>query len=298
MSKPANISSTAELFAMAHAMEHEAGRRYDDLAARMRRGGQQGLAELFSFLAGIERKHAARIQDQSLRITGHAAADVPMRWEVPENFDEEAASSQLLTPYLALAIAVRNEERAFAFYCYVAAETRDHDIRVLAEEFAKDELDHATLLRRERRRAYRESDRGPASRPEIPDTVDDLLAHSLRLEATAAMQHHDISQSELTSGKSEAARIFSEAAADEQRMAVAIAARLNTTISPPATGKALSVRDGLRILEEALNFYVDVAERSRNEAVVTEAQALAEIAVRRLSLARGGLTQAEIGAWE
>ena len=120
----------------------------------------------------------------------------------------------------------------------------------------------------------------------------------MRLEATAAMQHHRISQSELTSGKPEASRIFSEAAADEQRTALAIAARLNTTIAPGATGMALSLRDGLRILEEALNFYVDVAERSRNEAVVTEAQALAEMAVRRLSLARGGLTQAEIGAWE
>jgi rubrerythrin len=298
MSKPANISSTAELFAMAHAMEHEAGRRYDDLAARMRRGNQTGLADLFSFLAGIERKHAVRIQDQSLRITGHAAADVPARWELPENFDEEAASSQLLTPYLALAIAVRNEERAFSFYCYVAAQTQDNDVRVLAEELAKDELDHATRLRRERRRAYRDPDRSAGARWEIPDTVGDLLVHAMRLEATAAMQHHRISQSELTSGKPDASRIFSEAAADEQRTALAIAARLNTTIAPGATGMALSLRDGLRILEEALNFYVDVAERSRNEAVVTEAQALAEMAVRRLSLARGGLTQAEIGAWE
>lgn len=298
MSKPTNIASTAELFAMAHAMEREAGRRYDDLAARMRRGDQQGLADLFSFLAGIERKHAVRIQDQSLRITGHAAADVPARWELPENFDEEAASSQLLTPYLALAIAVRNEERAFAFYCYVAAQTRDKDVRALAEEFAKDELDHATLLRRERRRAYRDSGRSQGTRPEIPDSVDDLLVHSLRLEATAAVQHQEISQSELTSGKPEAARIFAEAAADEQSTASAIAARLNTTVAPRATGKTLSVRDGLRILEEALNFYVDVAERSGNEAVVAEAQALAERAVRRLSLTRGGLTQAEIGAWE
>jgi rubrerythrin len=298
MLKPPNVSSTAELFAMAHAMEHEAGRRYDDLAARMRRGGQQGLADLFSFLAGIERKHAVRIQEQSMRIAGHAAANVPARLELPENFDEEAASSQLLTPYLALAIAVRNEERAFSFYCYIAAHTRDDDVRVLAEELARDELDHATLLRRERRRAYRDADRGPGTRPEIPDTVDDLLVHSLRLEATAAMQHQEISQSELTLGKPEASRIFAEAAADEQRTALAIAARLNTTIAPRATGMALSLRDGLRILEEALNFYVDVAERSGNEAVVTEAQALAELAVRRLSLARGGLTQAEIGAWE
>ena len=46
----------------------------------------------------------------------------PARWRVPTNFDEEEARSPRLTPYRALAIAVRNEERAFAFYSYVAAE--------------------------------------------------------------------------------------------------------------------------------------------------------------------------------
>ena len=57
-------------------------------------------------------------------------------------------------PYQALAFAVRNEERAFAFYTYVSAETVDHGVRALAEDLARDELDHASRLRRLRRRAF------------------------------------------------------------------------------------------------------------------------------------------------
>jgi hypothetical protein len=53
--------------------------------------------------------------------------------------------------------------------------------------------------------------------------------------------------------------------------------------------------DGIRILEEAFNFYSDVAERSKDEAVVGEAQALAARAVRRLALAHGEVRAVSTG---
>lgn len=297
MSDLHGIQSSPELFAVARAMEREAARRYEDLAARMRLRGEPKLYELFKFLARIEGKHAAHIEQESLRTTGQAVRDAGLQWEVPENFDEESASSQLLTPYLALAIAVRNEERAFAFYCYVAAEAREAAIRVLAEELAKDELGHAKLLRHERRKAYREPSTTSAIRSRaIPATVEELLANALSLESAAATNHRALAE-QLSDNDPALAQLFSRAAADEQATAMQAAQRLGAKLPVRKPAAAASIGDGLRILEEAFNFYADVAERSDSEQVIAEAQNLAGATVRRLALARGEMTQDRLKDW-
>ena len=51
-------------------------------------------------------------------------------------------------------MAVRNEERAFAFWSYVAAHAEAPEIRQAAETMAHEELGHVATLRRERRRAF------------------------------------------------------------------------------------------------------------------------------------------------
>ena len=292
-----SISSTAELLAVAQAMEREAARRYEGLAARMRRRDEPALAELFMFLARIEGKHAVHIAEQCLRTTGHAVPEAKVQWDLPENFDEEAATSQLLTPYLALAIAVRNEERAFAFYCYVAAEAREAAVRRLAEDLAKDELGHATLLRHERRKAYREpSVRHQDRRVAVPATLEELLANTLALESSAAAHHAALAE-QLSRDDPVLARVFEGAAADESETAALAAQRLGAKLPGSKSAAAPSIRDGLRILEEAFNFYADVAERSDDEAVIAEAQNSAGATVRRLALTRGAMTQARLEDW-
>jgi rubrerythrin len=80
-----------------------------------------------------------------------------VRWELPQTFDDEGtgtASPGLVTPYRALSMAVRNEERAFTFWGYIAAHAESHEIGQAAESMAREELGHVALLRRERRRAY------------------------------------------------------------------------------------------------------------------------------------------------
>lgn len=81
-----------------------------------------------------------------------------VRWEAPETFDADSASeirtSRLMTPYLALSMAVRNEERAFAFWSCLAALSDDAEIKKVAEAMAREELGHVSILRKERRRAY------------------------------------------------------------------------------------------------------------------------------------------------
>lgn len=84
--------STSELLRLAQSIELRTASRYRSLSETMRRRGEDELARLFAFLAGVEDKHRAQIT---------ARAPVPMASEpppsmvgtgLPEFFDEEAAA--------------------------------------------------------------------------------------------------------------------------------------------------------------------------------------------------------------
>jgi rubrerythrin len=284
------IRSKDELVALAHALEVEAAARYRELAERMRLSDEETLARLFLFLASVEEKHVAHIDRRSLALLGHLPAAAQVRWELPETFDEEAARSARLTPYDALAVAVRNEERAFAFYAYVAAGTDDPAVQDFAEELAKDELEHAVLLRRERRRAFRAGPRPDAreGRTQIPGSPEELQALSSRWSAEDARAHAALADALDADGNAPLAAAFRQIAAEE---GTALA-------GPPQGAGAVEVRDGLRLLERAFDRYADIAEHARDEAVVSEAQRLAERVLRHLALAGGTSRNALIGAAE
>src|SRR6185295_2164133 len=161
MSEPAGtLESLDELFALANAMEEEAANRYTELAEDMRRQNKGALAEVFAHLAAAEREHVDSVTRWSQSRRGKAPDPALVRWEAPETFDAETAreigTSRLTTPYRALAMAVRNEERAFAFWSYLAAYSADSEIQHAAEAMAREELGHVATLRWERRRAYHE----------------------------------------------------------------------------------------------------------------------------------------------
>lgn len=294
---PGQVESADELLAVAHAMEQEAGRRYRDLSARMRRQGEEGLAALFDFLGKIEDKHADQIDDRALAIIGKRPDPARVRWELPEKFDDEEASSYMLTPYRALAIAVRNEERAFAFFSYLAAYAADDRLREMAEQCAKDELEHAGLLRRERRKAWRREGgpQSPVPRIAREQTLEEFFAQAAAVERAAAAGHHSLAATLMADGEMDTARLFEAAAMDEAKVADAAEARLDgapASVYPPATPR--TVRDGLRLLEQTFERYSDIAEVATSEAVMAEAQVLAENALRRLAYARGSLASTQI----
>ncbi|MFI4995366.1 MAG: ferritin family protein [Hyphomicrobiales bacterium] len=284
------ITSAEELLAIAHAMELEAGRRYRELSQHMAKQGEGKLASLFDFLARIEDKHAQEVDARAQAIIGKTVDHAKVRWELPENFDEEEARSNLLTPYRALAIAVRNEERAFAFYTYLAAHAESDRVRLLAEESAKDELEHAALLRRERRNAWREEAHGPSTRrPEI-QSVADLLADAAKMERSAAAGHRGLAAQLARGGDRLTARLFEEAASDEEAMAEDVESRLGRKAElADIPSEARSVREGLGLLEATFERYSMIAERATDEAVMNEAQGLAERALRRLTYAQGSI---------
>lgn len=290
---PGPVSSAEQLIAIAHAMEREAARRYRELAARMRIQNEDSLAKLFIFLAEIEDKHAVEVEARGEGITGHPPGSASMPWDVPENFDEEEARSARLSPYRALAIAVRNEERAFVFYTYVAASAATPTLARLAEQFAVDELSHAGLLRRERRKAWRrQTPAVPPLTATRPESVDELLALAIPMERAAAAAHRALALRLTIQQEPAVAALFNHTADEEDDLSGALVVRLPSVDAlPPQSMHAESVRDGLKILEDAFERYTDIAEKAIDEATLLEAQALAEQALRRLAYVHGTLTQ-------
>ncbi len=270
------IGSVDELLAVAAALEREAAVRYRALSARMARQGDASMAAQFNLLADIEDHHASHVAERGQALLGHAPGPRNAGWDLPSNYNEEEARGATLGAYQALAFAVRNEERAFVFYTYVAAEAKDPGVRALAEELARDELEHAALLRHHRRRAFH------TERPrvvEIPQSVDVLRAWVQRWYGEAAVAHAALAKALDEGGETEDAVIFQRLAEQEKKAADGAVGA--------AIPKLRSAADGLRLLEEGFDRFALISERSDNERVVTEAQRLAGEMIARLALAGG-----------
>jgi rubrerythrin len=269
---PPPIKASGDLLALAHALEKEAASRYLNLASKMRLCGDKELEKLFLFLSSIEDRHAHQVETRSRTVIGMPPDPACVQWEVPENFDEEAARSATLTPYGALAIAVRNEERAFAFYCHAAA-AAPPAVAMIAEDLARDELEHAALLRRARRDAWRRENR-PAPVSALPDTVEALHA-GLQAERSAAARLH-------------AALAMQLEAEGDPVLAAAFRQVVQEEDSAGTPGNdAATVRDGLRVLEESFERLAEIAARTTDDEMMAAAQQEAERTVRWLALAGG-----------
>lgn len=189
---PAVAPATVEdVLAVAHAMEREATARYAALGRSMRRVGHDDVAQVFESLAAEEQHHVDQVELLSQQLLHRLPDPAIVRWELPDTFSlDDEAGSALLTPYRALSIAVRNEERAFAFWSYVAAEAANPQVRTQAEAMARQELLHAAKLRHERRRAYHAERAGHApaaqAHAQLPATVAAASAEAHRLAGQAA----------------------------------------------------------------------------------------------------------------
>ncbi len=154
------IRSMEELFAVAAAMESEAIAGYSELARRMHDEDKPELAEVFERLVAEETGHLGNVAHWSEKMTGKAP-DLSALPGLPDaTFDDEGAAAiapELLSAYRALSMAVRNEERAFAFWTYVAAGSTSSELQRAAEQMAREELDHIARLRRERRHAFHQA---------------------------------------------------------------------------------------------------------------------------------------------
>lgn len=168
-------------------------------------------------------------------------------------------------------MAVRNEERAFVFWTYVAAHAPSKEIRVAAEHMAKEELGHVATLRRERRLAFHAGRRAApnAINADLPMLETQLANH---LERIAAMP--------MVSKK-----LLALAGDARNRAAVMTASSFVNTplldnLPEPVSGQAVSLSEFL------LDCYLDLAEREKEEQPRVQAQAFAGQLIACLQLLR------------
>jgi rubrerythrin len=289
------ISSVEELMAMAEAQEQRAAARYDRLAERMDRFGSPETADLFRRLAAMEREHV-----EALAGWGGSAAP---QGKIPDGMGEGTAidSDEVpasLTPYRALAIAVRNEERAFSLLTYVAAHAGTSEIRARAEALALEELQHVALLRAQRRRAFhverhdardheRDIEAAIRSTADLRKVAGKLLSRVLEI-------HEGLARELVAIGDQRRAGLMSRLATDELAEARRLGIRYSGSEARTAgkvgtTGSATPYSDAMRPVEDMVDILLAVAERSKDEEVVREAQRLGGLAITWLAELRAYL---------
>jgi rubrerythrin len=273
---PGPVRSLDEFFAVAHAMESDAVARYAETAKWLRRQGDVALATVFEGLAQTERSHV----DQVNAWAAHRSATPPEKttipWAVPDTHDalpEEIAQSKLLTPYRALSTAVRHEERAFAFWTYVSAHAERADVKEAAERMALEELEHLSILRRERRKAYH------SERQTIPQ------GRSVSLKSLASLERRlatFVEQHPAAVGGNEFASTIAADARHSADTLDTIPAHDSPIISLPTIPSA-SQDEPMTVAEYLAEAYLRFADASTNSGILAMTQHLAAIAIYRLA---------------
>ncbi len=169
------IGSVGLLYAHALLIEHEAAERYCEFASHMAEHGNDTLAELFEQLAEFEGEHAYHLAKKTAGMALPKLAAGEHAWldreaPVPE---AHAFVYRMLTPRLALDIALRAEERAKLFFEKVFAEASDAGIREVALDMARDEQAHIAWVNEALVRLpqpYRPSEEQPGD-PTIPQQL-------------------------------------------------------------------------------------------------------------------------------
>jgi rubrerythrin len=274
------VRSLDEFFAVAHAMESDAVARYCETARLLRQQGAGNLAAVFEGLAQTERGHVDQVNAWAEHRGATPPAKTALPWAVPDTHDalpDEMAQSKLLTPYRALASAVRHEERAFAFWTYVSAHAQRADVKEAAERMALEELEHVSILRRERRRAFH-SERQSSAAPTAPVALISLAP--LERGLASFIEQHPAA----AAGREFASTI----AADARRAADTlerIAASGSLVLSLPNIPSG-SHDDPIAVSEYLAEAYLRFAKAATDPDMLATTQALAGIAVYRLATLR------------
>ncbi|MBP2301140.1 ferritin-like domain-containing protein [Azospirillum picis] len=293
---PGPVASLADLMGIARAMESEAVRRYGQLAGMMDRRGDAALAGIFRALVREEEGHAAAVEHWEDALGLPPADTGAFVWHLPPDIAsswDELAERSSITPYQALSLAVLNEQRAFAFYSYIAAHAEADPVRSNAEALAREELSHAARLRRERRAAFhRERSAHPADTRSAPRhrvaSMADFqpLKAALLSAAVSELQElaavlHGLGDPD---GVAWLERTVAELRAADSAALPGSAAAGPLPARPLPTDIAQAVRAAVAVPERLAESFGDIAERSTDESVLSEALRLEELAVGQIAL--------------
>lgn len=281
------IRTLEELVGLANAIEVEAVARYAMLTRVMDRRGDHDTAETFREMCAIEQRHVEEVGRWASSLRQRIPPPEGFLWRLPPEIGaswEEVQNSALLTSYRALAIAVVNEERAFALYSYIAAHAADPEVQRQAEVMAREELAHATELRIRRRRAYHREHPGGPRRPEAEiRSAADLRDLDRRLREEAASVHRRVADQLDAIGDSTSAALVRAIADDKAALDPAGAAAAAHT--PEESERSLALlRAALSPLERASEIYEDVVAHAEEEELLRAGQERLESLVGRISL--------------
>ena len=271
------VRSLDEFFALAYAVETDAAAHYAKTAEQLRARGAGALAEVFERLTEVQLGHASELASRAGK---NSLLGTRLPWPLPDTYDaapEEIAQSKLLTPYRALASAVRREERAFAFWTYVAAHAATGEIRQAAEQMAMEELDHVSMLRRERRQAFH-AQRSVSGAIEVTASAAELAAEERRLAELIERDRTAFPNSELT-------QMIVAASRDAASKLDKLEAR-HHPILPLLRLSADLRNDPLAVSELLVEAYLILADTTKNAKVLTVGQDLARSALYRLARLR------------
>jgi rubrerythrin len=285
-----DVRSVADLFALGTALEREAAHRYDQLASRMEAEGEADLAGLFRKLRDAEAEHESGLTAWAGR-AGVAAADLTFRWDSPETMAETevAEAGPGRGPWAVLALAVRNEERAFAFYAQVAAKASHPDVQRHAERLAAEELRHVALLRLERRRAWRSEQAAmtaelPSAGPPRATDANDLAAYVRQAELEAAGRLSGKARRARAVGEATVAGLFADLAEEAEGRARAAGATAPLPEVPAAPAPvAVLMREEEDRLSRLYDGYMRLIETLPEEAVLRGAQEETLVLLSRLA---------------
>lgn len=145
---------------LATLIEEEARERYLELADQMDQHRTPEAARFFRFMADNEAKHGAELAERRRALFGDAPREVrgTMIFEVEApDYDEARA---FMTARAALAIALRCEQKAHAFFVETLPHVQEPQVQALFAELRDEEVHHQELVQREIDRLPADADAG------------------------------------------------------------------------------------------------------------------------------------------
>jgi rubrerythrin len=143
------VGNLQDLLAVAYQIEIDAVERYKLLADQMEAHNNPELVRIFRDLARAEGIHGEEIRRMAgdFDVIGHAAKIAKFAGDSPEEADLSAAH-YLMTPWHALQLSLKGEERALAYFTSIVATTTDPEVKKMAAELVEEETEHVNLVHR------------------------------------------------------------------------------------------------------------------------------------------------------
>ena len=140
----AAVETMDELLAIAFQMEQEAISNYSDLADRMRREGRPDMVSAFKQLAGEEAQHLDNVVQWSERTSGSKPDLAKLKWEPADTSmtGRERHRARAAERVPCVFDGRTQRRKGVPVLTYVAAQTDQEELRIAAEQMAREKLGH------------------------------------------------------------------------------------------------------------------------------------------------------------